>query len=499
MTEAEFAEIAAVCDSLLCASTATPERIAFSSLHVLSEHPVNLEPFERMYLRPRAIATEAQRVREILSTARTLCRSLGARAREFMLAGAQRYCDRVDVLLVSHLVSTRADSDAGADFYYGDLASELASRGLTSLVVQHDHVGVTPGYRKPFSAGREVARLVLPRWHRFSEELWNIRRIKRAARNLQDELKLEMPRVNVIAKEAARHALRPPTLVALRTQTAVELLCRRFRPRLIVTTWEGHPWERLALHGARKAIPDIRCAAYQHTILLPRSHALRRTLGRQYDPDVVLTVGDVNREILATSPGLSRIPVLTYGSHRRFAGMPARAADAPTRCLVIPEGLESECVRLCDFAIAAALTMPNLRFVVRMHPVLPFDKLARHHSRFRTLPRNVQVSGELDIIGDFAKCNWAIYRGSSAVTHAVLAGVRPIYLEKPGEMPIDPLFALTRWRRKVADTESFKQVVEDDLRAAPEERWREWDPARSFCDRYVMPANPQVVADLLQH
>jgi hypothetical protein len=165
--------------------------------------------------------------------------------------------------------------------------------------------------------------------------------------------------------------------------------------------------------------------------------------------------------------------------------------------LVIPEGLELECLILFDFALAAAAAAPDTEFLLRMHPVLPFEQLARRYRRFRDMPRNVFVSSEPEISTDFARCDWALYRGSSAVVHAVLAGVRPVYVERAGELGIDPLFALRSWRRSIATVEDLGGLVRADRLMCRSRRAAEWEPARAFCDRYIVPAKPHVVRELL--
>jgi hypothetical protein len=132
-----------------------------------------------------------------------------------------------------------------------------------------------------------------------------------------------------------------------------------------------------------------------------------------------------------------------------------------------------------------------------MHPVLPFERLVRWYPRFRALPANVSVSTEADIGADLARCDWALYRGSSAAVYAVLAGVRPVYVERAGELCIDPLYTLRGWRRIVSDVKGFAGLVAADRALALTDRQREWEPARAFCDRYAAPPDTQVLHGLV--
>jgi hypothetical protein len=497
VTEAEYFDLTAACDALLRAPPVTPDRVAVSWLHVLSEHPNNLSQYNWIFGHPGLLAGAGRYLWQIAGVALTLAQSLWSPKHD-AVPGSVQFPAQVDVLFISHFVSAQAGPES-ADFYYGNLPEDLAARGLTSLVALHDHVpDAERSVREKLTRGGATSRIVLPRWSTFAQECRLIRRARLSALSLRQEMTAAQTSFKrSVAREAARHAVTRSTIASLRLHSAVKRLCARFRPRTLFVTWEGHAWERLAFHAARSVDPTIRCIGYQHTILFPRAHALKRSLGAAYDPDAIFTPGDINRDALKTADGLRGIPIMTYGSHRRHAAAGQRAPDASTRCLVIPEGLVSECLTLFDFALTAAACMPDTQFVLRTHPYLPFASLVRRHPRFRTLPANVRVSDRAAIIDDFARCDWALYRGSSAAVHAVLAGVRPVYMGRPGELPSDPLFALEGWRRQVTTVEEFGAVVAADRAAPPEDRRREWEPARAFCDRYVVAPDPDIIGRFL--
>jgi hypothetical protein len=463
----------------------------------LSEHPNNLGKYEgvfRRWGRAESLRISLRRTASLgLTLVRSLWRSIAGNGEPSL-----SFPQEIDVLLISHLVSADVRPET-PDFYYGTLPEQLASRGVTSLVALHNHVSRGDRrLRKLLTRGGPTCRVVLARWSTWKQELGILRRLRAVASRLLIEASAAERRVeSAVAMEASRNATAGAAMVALRMHFAVGQLCARYKPRALLVTWEGHAWERLAFHAARSIDPAIRCVGYQHTVLFPRSHALRRSLGRTYDPDVILTIGDVNREVLRQTENLRGVPVITYGSHRRHPTPRPRTVDASTRCLVIPEGLELECLTLFDFALGAAPRLPDLQFVLRTHPVTPFASLARRHARFRVLPPNVCISDQTDIADDFARCDWALYRGSSAIVHAVLTGVRPVYLERPGQMVIDPLFAMPGWRTHAASIEALGDVVETDRALAADEKQREWEPAKAYCDRYVAPADANVVHALL--
>lgn len=461
-------------------------------LHVLSEHPNNLRHYDGVFSRPSLARRLQLLVRQWAGIAANLVRSLTHPLRD-IVAESVAFPERVEVLFISHLVSDKAAADA-PDFYYGTLPEQLAAHGVSTLVALHNHIpGKDPVLRRRWTRGGAASRVLLPRWSTLSGEGELIRRARNARRALTDQTASAQSDFDAsVTREAAIHAMSGAVLAALRVHRAVSALCERFKPKAMVVTWEGHAWERLAFHAARSVDARIRCVGYQHTVLFPRSHALSRRLGECYDPNLIVTAGDVNRDMLEAKASLRGIPIVTYGSHRREVETMPRSVDSATRCLVIPEGLEPECIALFDLALEAAAEMPDLHFVLRTHPVLPFEHLARRHSRFRSLPANVSVSRTADIMIDFASCDWGLYRGSSAIVHAVLAGVRPVYLRTSAEeLSIDPLFALRTWRRCIEGVQDLRNVVASDRALNELQRRIEWEPAREFCDRYFVSPNLQ--------
>jgi hypothetical protein len=498
MTEAEYADLTAACDELLSGSALTTERVAISWLHVLSEHPNNLEKYRYAFKAASVAAILKRTLWHALGVAESMFRALW-QPEKGSIANLSTFPKEVDVLFISHLVSLSTTADS-PDFYYGNLPEELEKRGESSLVALINHVPIKEKllhYR--LNRCGLASRVVLSRWSTLRQELhrWHRTRGAAAALRLEAIKAGKTPFQRRVALEAARYSTTRATITSLRLHDAVRELCNRFRPRIVVVTWEGHAWERLAFHAARCIDPNVRCIGYQHTVLLPRTHALKKSLGQNYDPDAILTVGEVNRNILASAPSLQSTPVMVYGSHRRRELSDiTRCIGSSGRCIVIPEGLESECIILLNFVLSAAVRIPDLEFIIRMHPVIPFARFARRHPRFRKLPENVRLSDHGDIQEDFSRCDWAIYRGSSAAILAVLAGVRPVYVERPEELPLDPLFALSSWRQKISSVEDFSILVATDRATSIDYKCRQREVAKIFCTEYFCISNPDIVAGM---
>lgn len=300
---------------------------------------------------------------------------------------------------------------------------------------------------------------------------------------------------------AERHAKTTSSIITLGLYFQIKRLVETLQPSSIIVTYEGHAWERLAFAAARDVNPSIRCIGYQHAILFPRQHAIKRLLSPHFDPDVILTAGDVTRDILRKAIPDSSIQIKTCGTHRfRYHDTNSllnKTQLEMAQCLVLPDGNMSECVKIFDFIFKAAILAPNLKFIIRTHPLITYEKIAKDIRRFRKPPKNIEISTR-GIEEDFARCRWAIYRGSSAAIYAVVAGLRPFYIAEKDELSIDPLYSLKGWRLITNTPEDFARKIESDMKSNLKNLELEWSIARKFCLNYFQQIDVNVFAGAIK-
>ena len=133
-----------------------------------------------------------------------------------------------------------------------------------------------------------------------------------------------------------------------------------------------------------------------------------------------------------------------------------------TTCLVLPEGILSECCCLFNFSIACSKAFPEIKFIWRLHPVVDFQKLCSQNRTFKKLPNNVSIS-RVSLMSDFARSNNVLYRGSTAAVQAVAAGLRPIYLQLENEMSINPMYEMEQWIPHVKDISEFGTAINSGI------------------------------------
>lgn len=467
-----------------------PEVVANMYLHPLNAHPNALARYD-------SLAAGKMAFREaLLSAASGLAVELNALARPLDLFNGDELPDRTDILFVSHFLRSSQAHDLG-DLYFGTLTQWLDQQGLSSVTALINHSRQRWQHLSDHWVPSASSRVLLSRWTDGRTE-------RRIGKKLADAAMLLRRRGKEQTSEfdrdflahAAASAGSPSSRTALRIMLQVRELVRRLKPKMLVTTYEGHSWERLAFRAARLEDPDIVCVGYHHALLFPFTQAMARRLGANYDPDHILTAGDNTTQWLARQPGVGVIPTTTMGSVR--AAGTARSplmAESSRTCLVIPEGTAEETLKLVVLAAQAAQQRPDLMFRLRLHPVLNLERLLGERPALRALPVNVTwSSASLD--EDIEASRWALYRGTTAVIASTLGGLKPIY-HHDGGIVIDPLQAMPAWRDTVCDAGELVGAIALDLTRHSAHREADFKRAEAFCRTCFAPFNPKALTALL--
>ena len=495
MTEAEYRSLCLACDRALLAADSTAERIAISWLHVVREHPVFLRQYEDLFAEEsRADSVRSAMERRARQAVRAVRRRLRTRSTREEAQAMRALPGSVDVLFISHLINT-AHAGAEDDFYFGSLPAQLSARGRSCVVALIDQTRAAPADLGDRWAGATVPRVVLPAAADRTQEARLSDATAREAGRLRARAGRSTGLDRRVLSRAAEEAADAVPVLALAER--IGSLVTDLRPGAIVVTYEGHAWERLAFAAARRAAPHVRCIGYQHAAVFRLQHAIRRSLGREYDPQHIFASGIVARDRLSASSGLRETPVSVVGSARSFSGTGARdAGSAGSACLVIPEGIESECDLLFEFALECATRAPHITFLWRMHPILSFDAIREANPRLRDLPPNVELSaGPLE--DELSRSAWAIYRGTTTIVPAVLAGIRPFYLRVPGELTIDPLYDLESWRLVVTSANDVARAIAADEKSDAMSLEAQRAPAIAYCRGYFEPWNVDAMLALI--
>ncbi len=483
------------------------ERVAIPWLHIIREHPVFLENYRYLFESSRGVHAALRNLYRMFRNRagwfNQLLRSCREDGRPW--SGPEELPHRIDVLFISHLLNA-TQAGQSPDFYFGNLPGELAERGHSVAIALINHTGLAAGPLAEQWRDHRVPRIVLSGSLRFSEEMDLRRRLRRESLQLRQLARTAAHGFDSrILAFSSEEAISGGSLTALRMAVQIGSLAAEMQPKTLVVTHEGHSWERLAFAAARKAVPGIKCIGYQHAALFRLQHAIRRNLSSEYNPDHIVTAGAVAKAQLDNAKGLNGLPTSVLGSNRALNGIRSRrrtenadqtSSRAYHACLVLPEGIPSECHLLFEFSLECARSCPEIAFIWRLHPILSFKSLAATNKKLRSLPHNIILS-QATLEEDMSQCSWALYRGTTAVVQAVVAGLRPLYLQLPEELTVDPLYELEVWRKSLKAVEEFRHIVRSARPMRSPEEESSYREAERYCREFFTSLNPRAIELLL--
>lgn len=482
-------------------------------LHVIREHPSFLKDYEDLFSISNSLANAVKRItkkaRNAAGWLRQMWRALLSNGEPWRTS--QPMSGPIDILFVSHLIN-KSDAGKAYDFYFGNLPELIQAEGHRVLVALIDHTA-NPDTTLAVHWGENASpRLVLSSRLDLQGELSLYLKLRKEASRLATLFPLDGSFfLKRVFARASLEAMSGGTRATLRISVQLNRLVSAMKPKMIIVTYEGHAWERVAFSAAREASAGVMCVGYQHAAIFRLQHGALRKLGTTFDPDLILTAGAVSKRQIENTPSLQGITIRVLGSNRAFlrstrtditryavdhVGEIAPLVTSRNVCLVIPEGIISECLILVEFCLSCAELVPEMRFILRLHPLVTPETLRRVLPRLRTPPANVEFS-QISLEDDIKRASCALYRGSTAIVKVACSGVLPVYLTLGGEMTIDPLYELADLRVSVANPADFKAKICGE-KAVPRIVLRDLKTLIRYCKDFYSPVDPAVILSALR-
>ena len=496
ISEKQYLELCEACNRLLLLPESTFEMVAIPWLHVIREHPIVLDDYAFLFSRKSSF----EKLKDLFyNRIRWLRQVLGAlRSDGRPWSGSDTLPENLDVLFISHLLNPKQYGDI-EDFYFANIPESLRGKGRSVAIASISHFGGHQAYFEKNFRATKIPRIFFSGSLSLSRELSFRKRLLKESKRLQN---LRQRTKNTLdkrlLKEASIRALSSAAQNNLRLSYQIKALVKATNPKIIITTYEGHAYERIVFATARQVNKNIRCLSYQHTGVFRLSNAIRNSLSGIYNPDLIITSGVSGKNDLDKAPALRNIPVSVVGSSR---GILLDLDDSEkvkkkNRVLVLPEGFLSECKILFEFSLLCALNMPDTEFVWRLHPSISFETLKRKFDHLRELPKNIILS-EMTLEEDINRCQWSLYRGTTAIFKTVSKGLRPIYLKSSETMTIDPLYDMDVWRVIVENVAEFKNLVDNGFGMDENEVKSDVNLSRLFCEQRFSSINIDPIEAIL--
>lgn len=446
----DYYKLCDICDNILLDNKSTETTISMSSLHIIRDHPVFLKQYDSIY----SINSKKNNINNLLFVKYflSLLKSI-FKCKIFFYkywVSSQELKKSYDFIFISHLLNEEQAGD-NRDFYYDYLPRDISNMGYNVLVVLLNHTNQKNEKLIYKWGGSDITRLILSKQTGILNEIYYYYNFTKEAFRLK---KIYAKESDILKKNIIKLTLNQirPTINNLQFALQFKQISKFLNPKNAIITYEGHAWERLAFSNLRK-YSSTKIFAYQHALIFKNQHAIKRDLQNKYNPNFILTSGIIGKNILLNSLKLKNIDIDILGSNRATidSNKIKNISKYNKSILVLPEGIEDECILLFEHSYFCAIELPDVKFIWRLHPIMNFKQLTSKVVNFNLLPSNIEISKNT-LEQDITKCNFVLYRGTTAVINCVMNGLRPIYLKDNNDFNIDPLHEIINNKHIVQKT-----------------------------------------------
>ena len=463
INEKQYLQLCKTFNNILKSPLSNLETISIPWLHIIREHPIVLNRYINVYNK-NILYKPVRIIKNKIYLFLQFYDSLFNLKNHFWY-GSNKYEKNIDYLFVSHLINKK-DLSNDREMYFGDIPLQL--KKLNKKVAISSLVSIKRSkyfFKKYFNNGL-INKYYFHKSLSFFEELKIYLRLSKESEKLKKISKLKDKTIfeKIIFNLSSLEAKSKGSRDNLRLHIQIGELIKKLNPKVIVTTYEGHAFEKMIFHSARSFNPKIICVSYQHTGVFRLSNAIKIKLSEKYNPNYILTSGKFGKEDLLSSSDLKSIEIIEFGSSRGVFENKTiiNKKNNDYSCLVLPEVFLSECNLLFEFSLKCALEYPNIKFIWRLHPGTSFEEVFKSNKKLKNIPPNIILS-TCSLESDINNSKWVLYRGSSAVFKAISNGLRPLYLMKDNEISIDPLFKLKKIKKIISKPIDLKIQVNTDI------------------------------------
>ncbi len=347
------------------------------------------------------------------------------------------YKKNYDVIFISHLVNQK-QFESSVENYFGSLINQTSEKGLSVLLIFIPHIKVNKkAFNKYLKKNKRYDCYIL------DEHITSFKtKFKTLISLLRERHKFLQFSKNIsgyksnLALYTAESFLFRNNFCNFIYGLQIGDIIKNTKSKNIVTTFEGHNWERLFYYFSRKNNPLINCVGFQHTIIFKYQHSLNRLLRKEWDPDFILVSGDISRAFFNKKIS-KEISIKTLGSPKSNNSNNIKI-NINNRILFIPSGEEKEVFFFTKFAFNFAKKYPELQILIRLHPAFNRKKIIK---RFPKID-NFKISNSR-IQHDSKQSRYVIYSTSTAVFESISLGCIPIRLSWNSVNDLsDPLWQL---------------------------------------------------------
>ena len=226
--------------------------------------------------------------------------------------------------------------------------------------------------------------------------------------------------------------------------------------KFLLITFEGHAYEKLIFRKFYEK--NVKTIGYYFSILRKQPNNIFYLNDKRYCPKEIFVSGKILKKYFRQNYHDKKIKIKILGSNKNIKLKKFHANTLVKKkytCLVAAEGIYSENYILLQFVMDNLDYIRDVEFVVRFHPVVDKNKILdffKGHKNYK----KITFSQTNNILDDFKKSDFILYRGSSVCIEAALNAVIPIYLND-GIENIDPIFQTNKLQTN--DYKNFNDII----------------------------------------
>ena len=382
--------------------------------------------------------------------------------------------DKYDIFLISNIIS---DNRVKEDYIFGNLADDLNKNNIKTLSIFKNFSNKVS---KKINTNLKRPHVVLSKTTSIFREitfLYNIFLASKSINLLKNKIKDKNVKKFLTYVNKLKYLT--PIVNNIRLYYQITVLIRKYRPNIIIFTFENHGWERFLIKKIKSYNNKIKTVGYQFTTISKNQYS--KYSRKEFNPDLILSSGSEPFKFLV-KVFKRKIKVLNFGSYRKKSKVLGNSNFYNKNFLLVPEAPLTEVDDFLNAAVSLAVKYSYCKFTLRLHPMSKSKDIIK---RINYSTKNLKnfVFSDNSLNKDLNDNFFIIHRASSLSIMGALRGLLPIYLSDDN-FNLDPLFEINK-KYTLNSCDDLKKI----LLYSRNEKLCYQKKASKFCDRYFEKPN----------
>ncbi len=215
-------------------------------------------------------------------------------------------------------------------------------------------------------------------------------------------------------------------------------ICRKYEPRKIMLTFEGHSYETFLARIIDKSFVNIEIGVYQFSIPVGTQVSFFKNLELLPSKTVIYVSGESPAKQIQTFTSLEKNRIKVLGSHKnkkKSLNMVVKGNNLTV--LIAPEGSRSSLTEFVALLGECIEALPNVNFILRAHPAS-----SRYALQILTKligPNSIKFLSDDTLENDLRVAHICIYKNSVVGIQGLQYGVLPIHFTNVNSGDLDPI------------------------------------------------------------